>query len=317
MTVTRTGIDLFSLDWGVTAESIKRFPEGSSYGSFSWGNLLLAKLFGVESPTTWFTIHIFLTIACLVIPLALANKLPRASFFPFTIYWLLLPGVGSILMWIGMYDVVSVLGAVVLALSRSWWVAFIGALIWSSGNPEQAVIGALIFLVMSGTNAMSERRTVAAVGLLTTGAALIASRLFISLSDAPSRSGLLRPVGQGLQQLIYNWPQSIWGLNGILWFFLLAVFFSSRWRDRLLLIVSLVAVPLAAMLVTYDWYRIYWLLTTAALVALGHKYCQQLASRSPSIRGAVLATGFLALLIVPATSGGLFFLLSAIGEFLT
>ena len=316
LALVRSGFNLFSFDWTVATESINRFPEATSYGSWSWGNVVLAKILGIDNQASWYALHIVLTLICLVLPLAFAGRMPRQSFYPFAIYWLLLPVVGSLLMWVGMYDVVTVIGATIVAFSRNWWQAAIGAVIWSSGNPEQAVVGSAILLALTFTESLRLQRRTASVAFIATLIGFGLSRILITGEIAQTRSDLLRPFSDGLRELIFNWPASVWGWNGIIWFVLLAMFLVSGRKDRFILVGALVVVPAVSVLITYDWDRVYWLVTVAALISLGRRYAHLLPATSAAFRGALLLAGLFAMLVVPTENGGFFFLISSVGELL-
>ena len=311
----RNGFDLFDLDWAVTGSAIERLPEAVNYISWSWGNLLIAKLLGVQDQNTWYALHVALTVVALFLPLIAARRLHRPEFHTFAVYWFLLPVVGSLLMWIGMYDVISVIGAVMIALSRRLWQAAVGAVIMSAGNPEQAIVAASAFLLVAHHTELKDHRRSAWAAFIVSLFGFLGSRLLIVGDLTDDRSDLLRSPSESLELLIMNWPSSIWGWNGVLWFFVIAVFVTSTWRDRVLLALGLLLIPAAAVFVTYDWDRVYWLVTTASLVALGYRYAQShLAS---SLRSGVLAFGLISLIIVPTKSGGTFFFISAIGQIFT
>lgn len=315
LAVVRNGFDLFDLDWAVTGSAIERLPEAVTYMSWSWGNLLIAKLLGVQDQNTWYAIHGALTVVALFLPLIAARRLHRPDFHTFAVYWFLLPVVGSLLMWIGMYDVISVIGAVTVAMSRRWWQAALGAVIMSAGNPEQAIVAAGAFLLVAHHTNLKDHRRPAWVAFFVSLIAFVGSRLFIVGDVTDDRSDLLRSPAESFELLIMNWPSSIWGWNGIVWFFVIAVFVVSSWKDRGLLALGLLLIPAAAVFVTYDWDRVYWLVTTASLVALGYRYAQ--SHLSSSMRGGLLAVGLISLVIIPTKSGGTFFLISAIGQIFT
>ena len=308
----RNGFDLFDLDWAVTGSAIERLPEAVNYISWSWGNLLIAKLLGVQDQNTWYALHVALTVVALFLPLIAARRLHRPEFHTFAVYWFLLPVVGSLLMWIGMYDVISVIGAVTIALSRSWWQAALGAVIMSAGNPEQAIIAAGAFLVVAHHTNLRAHRSPAWVAFVVSLIAFAGSRFLIAGDSTDDRSDLLRSPLESFELLVLNWPSSIWGWNGIVWLFVIAVFVVSSWKDRGLLALGLLLIPAAAVFVTYDWDRVYWLVTTASLVALGCRFAQ--SHLSSSLRGGVLALALISLIIIPTKSGGTFFLISTIGQ---
>lgn len=312
--IVRNGFDFFEFDWAVTSESIRLFPEAVNFASWSWGNLVLAKIFGVQDQSTWYALHAVLTIIALLLPLVLVRNLHGSEFHTFTIFWFLLPVVGSLLMWIGMYDVMTVIGSIIVGLSRRPWQAAVGAVIMSAGNPEQAIVGTFAFLLTVHHSAMRVHRRPAWTAFVVSLIAFIASRMLISAETATDRSGLLRAPLEGLEYLVLNWPSSVWSWNGILWFFVIATIVLSKGRDRVLILASLILIPAIAVFLTYDWARVYWLTTMTSLVALGYTFAK--SGLESTFRGGVLALGMISLVIVPPTVGGTFFLISKFGAVL-
>lgn len=313
MLLIRDGVYVFTSEWQGIQTSIDEFPNASGFMSWSWGNVVVGKLLGIDSIGQWTALHVGLTALAIGVPVAFMWKVGRGRFEPFVVYWYLLPVVASVLMWIGMYDVVTLLGAGVVALARRWWSVSLGALVMSSGNPEQAVFIAATLLSTTAGSLLADRRKPALITLAVTAAAAVLSHVIIT-GEVADRSGLLRPASEGVAYLVREWPTSVWDLNGLIWFVLAAVMLGVGWRDRAALFGALLLLPLLPMFVTYDWARVYWLVTSATLIALGAAMARRLTPGTLS-RSALLA-GIFALLIIPPFNGGPFFLVTSIGDLL-
>lgn len=307
----RNGFNFYGFDWVVTAEAIRSLPEAVNYTSWSWGNLLIAKALGIDSLTNWYGLHLALTVFAVLLPILLVRKLEGTEFYLFVVLWFLIPVIGSLLMWIGMYDVVFVIGATIVALSKRLWQAALGSIIMSSGNPEQAALAASIFVIVTHHSSLKKHVRQAWVSLFVSGVALALSRVLISGNEAKDRAEILRDPIEGIELLAYQWPNSVWGWNGVLWFLILALIVASGAKDRLLLIVGLIVIPVLAVMFTYDWNRVYWLLVTTSLITIAYHFAK--SKLPPAVRGGVLASGLISLAIVPPQNGGFFFFISNVG----
>lgn len=306
----RDGLHTFVPRFDTELASVQAFPKPLTYMSWSWGNLAVAKALRVDTTWQWLALHLVLVVIALVLPLVLLRRLPRGPYDLFAVAWGLLPVVGSVLMWVGMYDVMTLIGAELVALGGRWWLEAIGAVIMSSGNPEQAMVASLALLCLSAVSIMRTKRRAGMIALGVTVATYVLGKLLIVAPGVTSRSGYLRSPIAGVEIIIKDWPGSVWGWYGVLWIVVAGTFIALRGRDRLMLVVGLIVVPALATLVTYDWSRVFWFTSTTALLAL----LATLATRAQAgtLARGVLLGGLLLLVVSPPDNGGLFFLASTI-----
>ena len=307
--VARDGFWLYASDWDVTRNSIASFPEAVSWQTYSWGNIVLAKALGVDNAAAWYGMHILLTVLVIALPVGWAWRRPAGEFHLQVVFWFLVPVVSSLFMWIGMYDVVFVLGLVTVAFSRRWYFAIAGALIMSAGNPEQALVAAAIYVILTIAPSVADRRRHALTALLTTGVALIPVLLWQQSQDASGRASYLNSPIQGMKFLIQNWPHSVWAWFGILWLVVACGILAAAKRDRWILLLALVVLPGAVTLMVNDWNRVFWLMSTLPLLVVGTRWAQRWSQGAYA--GGLLILGLVALAVSPTPNGGLHFALAA------
>lgn len=124
-------------------------PQAVGYFSASLGNLIIGKLLGINSVSSWVVLHILLLLACLVIVAILIHKSDLAPKAAMIVIVAAVPVTATLFSTIGKYDVVTFLGAIILGLSRHKIGVLAGALIMSLGNPELAILALICLLVLS------------------------------------------------------------------------------------------------------------------------------------------------------------------------
>lgn len=312
--LVRNGLHIFNTDWVGLNQAIDSLPVALHYNSWSWGNLLLARILGIETWGQWLALHGVLTFLAVTIPLVVLSRRNRDSFHLLAVFWVLLPAVGSLLLWIGMYDALTFIGVTILILGSRWWWALIGSVIMSSGNPEQAVVISLILLAASITPTLRRYRSRAYIASATALIGLGLSRVLIVGSVGIDRSEALRSPVIGLEQLILQWPSSVWGLNGVLWIVVIAALFVEKGWGKVPLLLAFCVMPLGALLVTGDWFRVYWFVSLGALLALGITMITRIDS--VNFRRVSVVVGLAGLVLVPSQTGSFFFLYDALGSLL-
>jgi hypothetical protein len=307
----RNGLYIFQEEWSVRAAAIDALPVATSWDSWSWGNLALARLLPITDQNQWWFLHSVILLVLLFIPALSLRKWPRGAYELALISWALLPALGGVMLWIGRYDVLTLLGVVIVVVGRRPWTAVLGAAIMSSGNPPMAVVIALTFLVATFTSPLAGLRRQGLLALGTTVLGYVASRVIIQ-GDVPARESFQILEWDDWQTLVYGWPASAWVWYGVFWFVLLALFLVADRRDRLVGVVAFVVIPAAMVFLNRDWDRTWWLVSSAALLALVFAVIRELPPRA--IRGLVVA-GIAVLVILPSATGGLLFLVSLPGKF--
>lgn len=144
--VLRNGINFWGYD-KYALEYAKKWPEPVSVFSVeSSGNLALAKLLSIESRFSWMALHVILTIAVFLILIYFISKLKTSAFEKQTLFYLILCSSLTMLVMqeIGFFDVLTILGAVILAFGNGLPIKFLGSIIMCSGNTPQALIATFL-----------------------------------------------------------------------------------------------------------------------------------------------------------------------------
>lgn len=141
-------IELRNIQEGYLPTALQ-FPSPSGYWSASFGQPGVAHLLGLSTTVEWVAFHGLATIVTIVIACVLAARCGQVERSLALLIVAAATASSTLLIGIGKYDVFTVLGAFVLVLARHPLWSFAGALIMTSGNPEQAIVAAIALLAVS------------------------------------------------------------------------------------------------------------------------------------------------------------------------
>lgn len=185
-------------------------------------------------------------ISALALAPILTRRFDRPTAFTIALVLLLGPIPMSLLSHLGRHDFLVVIGGVALALSlRRPALAAGAAVVMSLGNPEQAMVAAILLLAAVLITRNKELRSASISAVLVAGTYWFAVSLFLTLTGNPSRIGTLNTVIPDASRIaLSNLPVLVWSTYGLSTFALLALIVSVRsWRSVALL--SVAAVPIA------------------------------------------------------------------------
>lgn len=247
------------------------FPEPVGYISASFGQVIFAWGLGIESTTTWVVAHLLLTVLALILIAVLVSRndqIPRG-------YLILVvtaaTSTSTVLLSLGKYDVLTFLGAALLVLARSNWMAAVGAVVMASGNPEQAVLGSIALAVLTYLEPFRQYRTRAFVSLaVSISAWLLVQIWFLSAGLDLGRLSLI-PVflGESLSNFLVSPLGEMWSWLGAGWFVALPALLLIDKRSRWVLLISLILIPASATLVTADGARVFGAISLPVFIAVG------------------------------------------------
>jgi hypothetical protein len=309
--ILRTGFYWYQTDWTILRDQISIFPEALTWQATSWGNLAIARLLGFNEPWHWYGMHAVLTLVAFLLPLVMVRSLSQRGFAVFLVLWALAPVWSTLLMWIGFYDVLTVIGGILVALGSRFWIVVLGAVIMSSGNPEQAILACIAYVILTITRQLRDCRRMAIVAVATSIIAYVPVRIWMSSQDALSRDEHLRSATDGLRYIVNDWPSSIFWWFGVLWIVIAMFVLAQRRWFIIAALVSLIGIPAAAVLITHDGNRVFWMVSIVATVALIRRISlrAQETDRSESF----LPIALFLVVITPSAAGGLFFAVSTLG----
>ena len=136
------GYDYYALSWA------KVWPKPLSVFSVeNFGNLALARVLGINSRIGWVGLHIFLTAFFFLLLIYFVNRelLDISGKQSMFIVIFASPLSMMLMQEIGYFDVITIIGALILASARSTFIQILGAVVMASGNTPQAMIAAFIF----------------------------------------------------------------------------------------------------------------------------------------------------------------------------
>ena len=136
------GYDYYALAWA------RAWPKPLSVFSVeNFGNLAIARALGINSRIGWVGLHLVLTAMFFVllvyfISREIADVSAKQSLF---VVLLASPLTMMLMQEIGYFDVLTVIGALILANANSISFQILGAIVMASGNTPQALIATFIF----------------------------------------------------------------------------------------------------------------------------------------------------------------------------
>jgi hypothetical protein len=136
------GYDKYALEW------VKVWPKPVSVFSVeNSGNLFLAKIFGVDSRFSWIALHISLTVVFFILLFFFISIEQISDDKKRTILFLIIVSPITMLLMqeIGYYDVVTMIGSLILAFGKDLTIKLLGTLVLCAGNTPQALVITLLF----------------------------------------------------------------------------------------------------------------------------------------------------------------------------
>jgi hypothetical protein len=206
---------------------------------------------------------------------------------------------------LGKYDVITFLGAVVFALSRSLPGALLGALIMASGNPEQAVVAAAALLLLSFASEFRQFRQRSSIAL--GGALAIWALVQLWFASSGMQTGRLQLLPEYLSESIARvvaYPgTALWSWLNAGWLVVLALILVVSGASRKWIAGSLVLVPGLATIITADGDRVFGLIVLPAYLTAG-AWLGRTVLNDPRSHPQLVGAFACALLILPVTIEG-------------
>jgi hypothetical protein len=145
--LARNGVNFWGYDRYAIAWS-KVWPKPVSVFSVeNSGNLILAKLFNVDTRLGWMALHILLTILVALIIVIFISLQEITSEQKRSLFFLLAASqIGVMLSQeIGYFDVITILGATLLGFAQNNSLRLLGAFVMCLGNTPQALVATCLF----------------------------------------------------------------------------------------------------------------------------------------------------------------------------
>jgi hypothetical protein len=145
--ILRNGINFIGQDHYAIAWA-KKWPKPESvYSVENSGNIILAKLFSIDSQLSWMILHLTLSISLFFLLVMFCHQVRASIEQKQTLLFLILvsPLTMMIMQQIGWHDVITITGALILAFGDKTAIRIIGTLIMCLGNTPQALVATLLF----------------------------------------------------------------------------------------------------------------------------------------------------------------------------
>ena len=249
---------------------VQEFPTAVGYFSGSYGQVVIAAALGITTTTQWVLLHAVLIAIALTTAFWLVGRrdAPTRSFLILALA--AATATSSLFVSIGKYDVITYLGAVILAMSRSLPAATLGALIMASGNPEQSIVASFALLVLSFAGEFRDLRKRAVAAILVTTLTWLMVQVWFNMSGmAVSRITLVPEyLSESLARVLAYPGTAIWSWLGVGWFLALTAVFLCRFSSRIWLLLAVVAIPGAVTVITADGARVFGLVVLPAYLVV-------------------------------------------------
>jgi len=278
----------------------QEFPQAVGYFSASFGQVVIASGLGITTTTQWVILHVVLIVIALGVAFYLISKEDTEQRSFMILVLASATATSSLFVSIGKYDVITYLGAVIVALSRTLPGASVGALIMASGNPEQALVASAAMLALSVAPEFRKLRFRALSVAAVAASAWFAVQVWFRASGVESSrlSILTEYLGESVARVMAYPGMALWSWMGVGWLIVLASLFVVARTSRTWILIALVVIPGIATLITADGGRVFGLVVLpaylSALVTLG----RSLDLRQPEGRG-LIGAFVLSLMILP------------------
>lgn len=136
------GYDYYAIEWA------RQWPKPISvYSVENSGDLILAKIFSTYSRVSWMILHLMLTFVLFVLVFFYCSFERISIKQKQTLFLLILTCPLTMLVFqeIGWHDVVTIIGALILAFGKKTRSRILGILIMCAGNTPQAIVAAFLF----------------------------------------------------------------------------------------------------------------------------------------------------------------------------
>lgn len=290
--------------------SALNLPNPPGYLTTSVGNLALARVTAAFSVKEWMVLHEILVLLVLCLGALLAS---RQTYLPQPVLMLVLfssTAFSTLSSTIGIYDPVTLLGALSFTLARSRILIFIGAGIMALGNAEQAVLASISLLLLSTIPSFGEWRLRASIGVGTTVLLFLVLQLWILSSRASACfpgctrfETLEEYLPLSLSNFLVAPTFALWSWYGVSWFIVSCIIAASIKRRRTLLVLSLVAIPGLATLSTADGARVFGLISFPSIVAASLWFWRQIQN-SPTQFELYIGLFLILWITIPSNGGG-------------
>jgi len=306
LAVLRNGIWFTPVPIVVIEENLRSFPDPFPWSeSTSYGLRSLLWAFRIGTVEDSMLLTAVVTAGCIAVcVLAIALRFRGQQFRLMAMVLLLGPAVTVMLGNIGRNDMLLLTGSVLVACAspgRPWpWLTVAGAGLMIAGNPEQALVSCGILLAASLTARLTEHRRSAALAFAICGLAYLALQFRSASAGTDSRLGIFtHNLKASLELFLTSAPLVLYSGYAALWLILGFCLVNATRRDRVIICLAFIAMPILVTATTLDQTRVWVGVSTLAVLALAGSLTREATperAQAPLLIGAAFA----ALMIMPA-----------------
>lgn len=217
--VIKSGVHPIGPLWiQIVRDATNGFPNAVNYMSTSPLPILLYELIGGRNLIWWALHSILISLFVLVALTTIVRRYNKTKHLA-SILFLSSPIFLVLLYFVGHYDLFTIAGAAIAVFSKRNSIRFLGVLIASLANPDQALVTAVILLMLALVIKEKDLRSLGAIYLGTSVSVFVGVRLIVQNVGGSARSSVilneLEPVIKssfGVWTLV---PLSVVGIVGI------------------------------------------------------------------------------------------------------
>jgi hypothetical protein len=278
-------------------------PKPTGYFSASLGNLILAKIFKINSVESWIILHLIILIITFAIILWIVYRSTQTDQSILILMIFSLTSFSTLPGSIGKYDVITFFGGVLLVLSTKTSTSVLAISIMALGNPEQAILASVCLFVLSLNKVFdfckSKAKLSMSVSILIY---LVIQGWMLSNSMVSNRITLIPYyLNLSISNFVNSPLNTLWFWMGIGWITILTVIFYFDGKERMKILGSLILIPATATILTVDGARVYGLIILPSFMVVSIWAANKVIKEAGNINF-IIGSYFLLWIILPTSN---------------
>ncbi len=279
------------------------FPNISFFYKSSLIMPLTTQLFGLNTSVRWIVFYSLATILTIALLATFTFRL-RTTYDARILFALVIFSQLQVIMLteLGKFDLFLILGSIILIFGRTFPIQLLGALSITMGNFEQSIVvlGALLLFSLSTDNDLKFKRLASISTIAVTSQYLFLNLAYGAWAADGGDSRLNWFTANWLRFLkanVASLPTLIYSGYGACWI-IVAIYISqgSTTRNSFIHFTSLIFIPLAITLTTFDGTRIWVLISAPLLLVVLQSFTSLKSQLGPKFQPSVLFVVFIGLL---------------------
>lgn len=280
------GVSLLLLLWTILRNGIRiqgpgelglkaaeAFPKASYYVSESFGPLLIAKLFGLDTAFKWSTVYLVSTLLLIFCAYFWSIKHFNSVGLVVILFFSVSPYSINLLNQIGHYDLFTISGWLIYFYAlqkKKRTLNIIGLLVAISGNPEQALLSTVSLYILSTIEGDEVTKKKFRNDLVIALCLFILIQFWLIYFGAGGRVLLVvLYFVKSTSYFLINFPNSVTSLYGIFWLPIIYYIFTLNFKThKIKAVLSLILIPMIATALAVDGTRIFSCISLPMLLFL-------------------------------------------------